>query len=77
MITIKKAEFKERWDGDEDGGHITFDDIACCAVAWGVCSSPKTMKMELVRYIVLKTAHTADCEEFKPTDNPVGTQYLK
>ena len=28
-------EFKARWDSDEDGGGITYADIAACAIAWG------------------------------------------
>lgn len=32
---MTKAEFKRRWESDPDGGGITFDDIADCAVARG------------------------------------------
>lgn len=29
---MTKAQFKKRWDSNEDGGGITFDDIAQCAI---------------------------------------------
>ena len=63
---MTKKEFKERWEKNEAGGGITFDDIAQCAKDWGVSSRPKTMQIEFVRYMVLKAANTSDCEEYKP-----------
>lgn len=35
-MKMTKAQFKKRWDSNEDGGGITFDDIARCAVEWGL-----------------------------------------
>lgn len=31
---MTKDEFKARWESNEDGGGINFDDIAECAKAW-------------------------------------------
>ena len=63
---MTKDEFKKRWESNDNGGGITFNDIAECAVAWGVCSKPKVRPMDEVRYLVLKAAGTNDYEEFAP-----------
>jgi hypothetical protein len=63
---MTKAEFKKRWESDADGGGITFDDIADCAIAWGVTAHPRTKPIDDVRYKVLKAANVDDAEEFKP-----------
>ena len=68
MSAMTRAEFKKRWESGEDGGGITFDDIAECAVAWGVTRSPKGQRMDTVRYAVLKAAETHDSEDFKPEE---------
>lgn len=62
---MDKAEFKARWESDGGGG-ITFDDIAECAVEWGISLTPKTRMMERIRYDVLKAANTNDAEEYYP-----------
>lgn len=53
---MTRQEFAERWSSDENGGGITWDDIAECAKAWGLCSKPKTMEMNKVRELVLQAA---------------------
>ena len=63
---MTKEEFKIRWESNEDGGGITFDDIADCAVAWGINSRPKISPIDKVMYAVLKAANTIDCEDYKP-----------
>lgn len=63
---MTKEEFKTRWESSNDGGGITFDDIAKCAVKWGINSRPKTSPIDKVMYAVLKAAGTNDCEEYKP-----------
>jgi hypothetical protein len=63
---ITKQEFKKRWESSDDGGGITFDDIADCAIAWGISSRPKTSHIGLMLYQVLKAAGTDDAEEFSP-----------
>lgn len=63
---MTKQEFKRRWESNDSGGGITFNDIAACAVSWGVTQNPRTQPIELVRYRVLKSAGTVDAEEFKP-----------
>jgi len=59
-------QFKARWEKDDSGDGITYDDIADCAKAWGISSSPRTRPMDAIRYAVLKHAKTVDCEEFTP-----------
>jgi hypothetical protein len=65
-VKMTKQEFKQRWESNEDGGGITFDDIAECAKAWGLASKPRIMQISHVRYMVLKAANTNDAEEFLP-----------
>jgi hypothetical protein len=68
MTAMTKEEFKARWEGDDNGGAITFYDIDDCAVAWGLFSSPRTRRIDVVRYQVLKAAGTVDAEEFIPDE---------
>jgi len=65
-MSMTKQEFKQRWESNDNGGGITFDDIAECAKAWGVVSTPRIMQIDRVRYMVLKAAGTYDAEEFAP-----------
>lgn len=69
MSRLTKEEFKKLWESDDNGGGITYDDIADCAVAWGIATHPKTSPIHLIRYKVLKAANTNDCEEFNPERN--------
>jgi hypothetical protein len=71
-MSMTKQEFRSRWESDEDGGGITYDDIAECAKAWGVASAPRTMKIDLIHYLVLKAAKTNDVKEFFPEGGRVG-----
>jgi hypothetical protein len=68
MTAMTKEEFKTRWEGDIGGGGINFNDIENCAVAWGLFSRPKTCRIDVVRYQVLKAAGTVDAEEFTPDE---------
>lgn len=63
---MTKKEFKARWESDDSGGGITFDDIAECAIAWGICSTPRVRQIDAVRYQVLKVAGTNDAKDFQP-----------
>ena len=55
-----KEDFKEKWDGDEDGGGITWEDIADCAEAWGLFSTPRIHDMWEVRKAVIKACGAKD-----------------
>ena len=66
MNAMTKEEFKQRWESSSRGGGITFNDIANCAVSWGLFKFPRTSQIDLVRYKVLKAAQTVDAEEFAP-----------
>lgn len=63
---MTKQEFKSRWESNDNGGGITFDDIADCAVSWGINKYPRTSPIYTVRYSVLKAAGTIDAEDFNP-----------
>lgn len=65
---MTKEEFKKRWESDENGGGLTFDDIANCAVSWGLSQFPKTRPIDSIRYTVLKSAGVNDAEDYKPED---------
>ena len=69
-----KEKFKELWEANENGSGITFNDIADCAVAWGISSRPKTRPVNLIRYMVLKAANVCDAEEYNP--NPVEERIM-
>ena len=60
---MTKEQFKKRWESDEDGGGITFDDVAECAKKWGLFSSPKTHDINDVLKAVLKAANVEDQTE--------------
>lgn len=62
---MTKEEFKERWE-KEDGGGITFDDIAECAVKWGVCSKPRIRPIHTIANQVLIAA---GCEKYFQEDD--------
>lgn len=66
---MTKDEFKRRWESDDNGGGITFDEIAECAQAWGLCARPRTRRMPDVLYQVLKAAGTVDAEDYNEGDN--------
>lgn len=65
---MTKEEFRKLWESNDAGGGITYEDVADCAVDWGIFRTPRTMPMETVRYAVLKAAETIDAEEFNPTN---------
>lgn len=66
---MTREEFKRRWELNENGDGICFDDIAECAKAWGISSCPRIRPIDLIRYQVLKSANTKDAEEYKPTED--------
>lgn len=55
---MTREEFRERWDGDANGGGITNNDVADCAVAWGLYTTPRICPMDEVKAAVLKEAGT-------------------
>ena len=58
---MTKKEFKIRWESDVNGGGITFDDIANCAVDWGLFTTPKILPIFKVANAVLVAA---GCEKY-------------
>ena len=68
MTAMTKKEFKTRWESGDDGGGINYGDIANCAVAWGISRTPKTRRMDVIRYQVLKSAGVVDADEYKPEE---------
>jgi len=61
MITMTKTTFKKMWDKDDS--NITFDDIAQCAIEWGLYKNPKTERIDIVANAVTKVAK---CEYIYP-----------
>lgn len=64
-MSMTKEEFKLRWESNDSGGGITFNDIADCAISWKVSSSPKAQPINQIRYRVLKAANCSDAEDYK------------
>jgi hypothetical protein len=65
---MTKKEFNIRWEHDDLGDGITWQDIADCYVKWNLGSTPETKPMLLLRYLVLKAANTTDAEDYKPKE---------
>lgn len=53
---MTKEDFRKRWDSNDEGGGITFDDIAKCAQDWGIYSRPRTREINEVVEKVIKAA---------------------
>ena len=63
---MTKEEFRKRWDGSSDGGGITWDDVAKCAVEWGLFSKPKIHPLDVVGHAV---TIAAGCKDVFPLYN--------
>jgi hypothetical protein len=56
---MTKEEFKARWDSDDNGGGITFNDIAKCAKEWGLYDKPYIHEIyEVTNAVII----AAECE---------------
>lgn len=55
-MVYTKEEFRQLWDADDDGSGITFNDIADCAKAWGLYSTPRIHPINAVKDAVIKAA---------------------
>lgn len=53
---MTKAQFKKRWDSNEDSKGITFDDIAQCAIDWGLVRNPRIHRIDMIVDMVIKAA---------------------
>ena len=53
---MTREEFKQQWESDDNGGGITFDDTADCAVSRGICTNPRVRPMRQVPALVLQAA---------------------
>ena len=65
---MTKEEFRKRWDGDENGGGITFDDIADCAEEWGLYTTPRIHPIDVVAHEVTVIAGCKDIYEIYEID---------
>lgn len=63
---MTKEEFKKRWESDDNGGGITFEEVAECAINWKISSRPRINSMDLLLYRVLKYVGVSDYEDYKP-----------
>ena len=66
---LTKEEFKKRWESDDDGGGITYNDIAECAKEWGLYKTPRCCHIDRVTYHVLVAANVNDAASFEPSEN--------
>lgn len=70
-MVYTKEKFKELWEANEWGSSITYDDIADCAVAWGISEGPRILPIDGdLAYRVLKAAQVNDAEEYNPNPAP-------
>ncbi len=53
---MTKQEFKKRWESNDEGGGITFEDIADCAKEWGISRTPRISPILEIKDMVLKEA---------------------
>jgi len=53
---MTKEEFKRRWELDDRGDGITYEDIANCAIEWGLCAVPRIRPLDSIRKMVLEAA---------------------
>lgn len=60
-MVYTRENFKRTWDSDEKAGGITFNDIADCAVAWGISRNPRCCNIRMITGRVLKEA---GCKEW-------------
>jgi len=65
---MNKEEFKKKWESNDNGGGITYDDVAEYAIQWGISDRPRTCNMSIVRYRVLKEANVSDFEDYNPVN---------
>ena len=63
---MTKKQFKKRWESNENGGGINFDEVAECAKAWDIAATPKIRPIDEILYKVLLAAGMKDAEEFNP-----------
>ena len=62
-MVMSKEEFKRRWEKDESGDGITFDDVADCAEDWGLYRTPRIHDIHKVLKAVLKAADVNEEED--------------
>lgn len=57
---MTKQEFKERWESSDDGGGITFNDVAEVAKEWNLYENPRIHKMDVVLSSVLRASGVSE-----------------
>ena len=57
---MTKEEFKLRWESNDKGGGITFDDIAHCAKDWDIFTTPQ---IHDINKVMDKVVEAAGCEK--------------
>lgn len=67
-MSMTREAFRKRWGVDNEGG-ITHDEIADCAKAWGLFSTPRTKPMDEVVDRVLAYAGVSWSEEPRSLDD--------
>ncbi len=59
---MNRKEFKRRWELNDEGDGLTFNDVADCAKAWGLYSTPRIHPIDEVTTAVLKAAGVKEVE---------------
>ncbi len=62
-MEMTREEFKRRWELDDSGDGITFDDVADCAKAWGLYSTPRVCPIDKVTDAVLRFAGVEEVKQ--------------
>ena len=68
---MTREQFKARWESDDDGGGITYDDIAECAIDWGLTQTPRTKQIDKVRKMVLEAAGIKEEDDEPATEEQI------
>lgn len=75
-MVYTKEDFKRLWEANGNGSGITYDDIADCAIAWGISEHPKIRPIDEITYKVLKAAQVNGAEEYNPNPAPMKREEI-
>ncbi len=59
-MIYSKEQFKKLWESNDNGGGITFDDIADCAKSWNLIKHPRKCPIKYVVDLVLSAANISE-----------------
>ena len=65
---MTKEEFNIRWEYDDLGDGLIWEDVKNCYIEWKLDSTFETKPKSYILYMVLKAANTTDAENYKPKE---------